>query len=245
MNITPETSVARIAAQNPATVRIFQRFDIDFCCGGKRPLGEVCAEKQLTFGELRSALEAVEAAPDELPSGDAPLSELIRLVLDKYHARLREELPRLGEMSAKVLRVHGDKHPEILPALDASFRRLREELEAHMPKEERVLFPYIEQLETLEAQGGSLQGSPFGTIQAPIGTMEHEHDTAARELARLRELTAGFQPPEGACNTFRGLYHGLSELDRELREHIHLENNVIFPRATELEKKLCRYSGLQ
>ncbi|HEU4753272.1 MAG TPA: iron-sulfur cluster repair di-iron protein [Armatimonadota bacterium] len=238
MNITPETSVARIAAQSPATVRIFQRFDIDFCCGGKRPLGEVCAEKQVTFQELRSALEAVESAPDELPSADAPLSELIRIVLDRYHASLRQELPRLGEMSAKVLRVHGDKHPEMLPALDASFRRLREELEGHMPKEERVLFPYIEQLETVAAQGAMLQGSPFGTIQAPIGTMEHEHEAAARELALLRELTSGFQPPAGACNTFRGLYHGLSELDRELREHIHLENNVIFPRAVELETRL-------
>lgn len=238
MNITPDTPVARVASLNPATIRVFQSFGIDFCCGGKRPLGEVCAERQVTFDELRSALEAAQAAPATLPASDAPLPELIRFVVERYHAKLWEELPRLGEMSAKVLRVHGDRHPDLLPALDATFRDLREELEEHMPKEERVLFPYIEGLTALAGREGSPPSPPFGTVQAPIHAMEHEHETAARALARLRELTSGYLPPAGACNTFRGLYHGLSELDRELREHIHLENNVIFPRAVELEKGL-------
>jgi regulator of cell morphogenesis and NO signaling len=239
MDITPDTSVARIASQSPATIRIFQRFGIDFCCGGKRPLSAVCAEKQMTFEELRSALAAVEAVPAAQPSAEAPLSELIHFVLERYHASLREELPRLGEMSAKVLRVHGDKHPDLLPALDATFRSLREELEDHMPKEEIVLFPYIERLEATAGGGAPLS---FGTIAGPIGMMEHEHETVARELGRLRELTSGYMPPQGACNTFRGLYAGLAELERELKEHIHLENNVIFPRAAELERRLSRPS---
>jgi regulator of cell morphogenesis and NO signaling len=242
MNITPDTPVARIASQSPATIRIFQRFGIDFCCGGKRPLSEVCTEKQMTFEELRSALESVEASPATLPSADAPLAELIRFVLEKYHASLREELPRLGEMSAKVLRVHGDKHPDLLPALDATFRGLRGEIEDHMPKEELVLFPYIERLEATAGESASLPSPSFGTIQTPIGVMEHEHETVAQALARLRELTSGYMPPQGACNTFRGLYAGLAELERELKEHIHLENNVIFPRAVELERKLYRPS---
>jgi regulator of cell morphogenesis and NO signaling len=239
MNITPDTRIAEIASQNPATIRIFQRFGIDFCCGGKRPLGEVCAEKQMTFGELRSALEETGATTAmEIPAADAPLAELVRFIVGKYHADLRTELPRLGQMTAKVLDVHGEKHPDVLPALAATFRGLREELESHMMKEERILFPYVERLEALAAAGQGIAASPFGSIQAPIGMMEHEHESAGQALARLRELTNGYVPPEGACNTFRGLYHGLAELEKALHEHIHLENNVLFPRAARLEEEL-------
>lgn len=240
MNITPDTRIADIAAQNPATIRIFQRFAIDFCCGGKRPLSEVCAEKQVTFGELRSALESAgEPDGSAIPAADASLAELVRFIVDKYHADLRVELPRLAQMAAKVLDAHGARYPDVLPALAATFRGLREELEMHMVKEERVLFPYIERLEALAADGQGLPASPFGSIQAPIGMMEHEHDDAAQALARLRQLTDGYTPPADACNTFRGLYHGLAELERALHEHIHMENNVLFPRATRLEEQLA------
>lgn len=239
MNITPDTRIAEIAAANPATIRIFQRFGIDFCCGGKRPLREACAEKQMTFGELRAELEAAGApGSTEMPLADAPLPELVRFIVDEYHADLRGELPRLGQMAAKVLAAHGEKHPELLPALVSTFRGLRQELEEHMAKEERVLFPYVERLAALAASGQGLAASPFSSIEAPIGMMEHEHDDAARALARLRELTRGYVPPDGACNTFRGLYHGLAELEKALHEHIHLENNVLFPRAARLEGEL-------
>ncbi len=239
MNLTPETRIADIAAQNPATIRVFQRFGIDFCCGGKRPVGEVCAEQELSFGELQAELESAGTpGATEIPSAEAKLTDLIRFIVDKYHADLRVELPRLGQMAAKVLDVHGEKHPAVLPALVATFRALREELESHMMKEERVLFPYIERLEKLAADGASLSASPFGSIQAPIGMMEHEHADAAEGLARLRQLTEGYTPPADACNTFRGLYHGLAELEKALHEHIHLENNVLFPRATRLEGAL-------
>lgn len=239
MNITPDTRIADIAAQNPATIRIFQRFGIDFCCGGKRPVSEACAEKQVTFGELQRELEAAgETSATEIPGADAKLTDLIRYIVDKYHADLRVELPRLGQMAAKVLDVHGARFPEMLPALFATFRGLREELEMHMMKEERVLFPYVERLEAMAERSERLPASPFGSIQAPIGMMEHEHDDAAKALATLRRLTGGYTPPADACNTFRGLYHGLEELEKALHEHIHLENNVVFPRATRLEEEL-------
>ncbi|MFL6201461.1 MAG: iron-sulfur cluster repair di-iron protein [Thermoanaerobaculia bacterium] len=238
MNITPETRIADIASQNPATIRVFQRFGIDFCCGGKRPVAEACSEKQMTFGELQRELEmAGGPSATEIPGADAKLGELIRFIVDRYHADLRTELPRLSQMAAKVLDAHGPRHPE-LADLATTLRGLREELESHMIKEERVLFPYVEKLEALAADGKRLSGSPFGSIQAPIGMMEHEHDVAARFLARLREITNAHTPPEDACNTFRGLYHGLAELEKALHEHIHLENNVVFPRATKLEEEL-------
>ncbi len=238
MNITPETRIADVATANPATIKIFQHHGIDFCCGGKRPLSEVCAERHITFSELRMVLEVVGTERPDLPAADAPLSELVRFIVDHYHAGLREELPRLGQMAAKVLSVHGARHPEVLPELEATFRALREELEMHMMKEERILFPYIERLEQTSTQGASLPGSPFGSIDAPIGAMEHEHDDAGRALARMRELTGGYVPPDDACNTFRGLYHGLEEFEATLHEHIHLENNVLFPRAARLEREL-------
>lgn len=239
MNITPDTRIADIATQNPATIRIFQRFGIDFCCGGKRPLSEACADKHMTFAELRSALESAGAPDSSTPPAGASLTELIRFIVDKYHADLRQELPRLGQMAAKVLDVHGARYPDVFPALAATFRGMREELEMHMIKEERVLFPYVERLEALAADGQTLTASPFGSIQAPIGMMEHEHEDAAQALARLRQLTDGYTPPADACNTFRGLYHGLAELEKALHEHIHLENNVVFPRAARLEEELA------
>jgi len=243
MNITPDTRVAEVAAQNPATIRIFQRFAIDFCCGGKRPLSEACAEKKMPFEELRALLEAAGdpdgSAMPEMPAADAGLAEMIRFIVDTYHADLRSELPRLDQMAAKVLDAHGAKYPDVLPALQETLRGLREELESHMMKEERVLFPYVERLEALAADGRRLAASPFGSIQAPIGMMEHEHEIAGQALARLRELTAGYVPPADACNTFRGLYHGLAELEKALHEHIHLENNVLFPRAARLEEELA------
>jgi regulator of cell morphogenesis and NO signaling len=242
MNITPETRIADIAAQNPATIRVFQQLGIDFCCGGKRPLAEACAEKQITFAELSSVLASAatagERASTEIPGADAKLAELIRFIVDRYHAELRTELPRLAQMAAKVLDAHGAKHPEVFPELVRVFAGLKAELDSHMMKEEQILFPYIERLEALAAAEETLPASPFGSIQAPIGMMEHEHDDAARALARLREITGAYTPPADACNTFRGLYHGLAELEKALHEHIHLENNVVFPRATRLEEEL-------
>ncbi len=236
MNITPETRVADVATANPATIKIFQRQGIDFCCGGKRPLAEVCEEKGMSFRALQEALEGAGGEAPQLPAGDAPLTEIVRFVVDHFHAGLREELPRLGEMVAKVLNVHGERHPEVKD-LAATFRALREELEMHLLKEERVLFPYVERLEALVLQGRPLTTPPFA--DGPIGAMEHEHDDAGRALARLRELTGGYVPPADACNTFRGLYHGLEEFEAALHQHIHLENNVLFPRTARLERELA------
>jgi regulator of cell morphogenesis and NO signaling len=240
MDITPETRIADIAAQNPATIKVFQRLGIDFCCGGKRPLAEACRDRQITISELTSALASVEAERPQLPSADSRLGELIRFIVDRYHADLRVELPRLSQMAAKVLDAHGARNPEVFPELNQVFAGLRAELESHMIKEERILFPYVERLEMLADKDQALPASPFGSIQAPIGMMEHEHDDAARALDRLRQLTNGYTPPADACNTFRGLYFGLAELEKALHEHIHLENNVLFPRAARLEEELIQ-----
>jgi regulator of cell morphogenesis and NO signaling len=242
MDITPDLHVARIATRDPATIRVFQRHGIDFCCGGKRPLAEACTEHGVDFDTLRDELATAAAGPGEAERdwAGAPLGELADHIVERFHAALREDLPRLAMMVDKVVAVHGDKHPEVLPALGRTFHALRAELEAHMPKEEHVLFPYAKELERLKAAGGPFAGSPFGSVRTPIGVMEDEHDVAARALAELRRLTDGFEPPAGACTTFCGLYHGLAELESDTHRHIHLENNVLFPRAEALEAELTR-----
>jgi regulator of cell morphogenesis and NO signaling len=230
MTILLETTVAEIAAAFPPTIRVFQRHGLDFCCGGKRPLAQACREHGLDAESVRGELErTVQAAPP--PARDwtrEPLAALIEHIVTYYHARLRAELDRLLPMADKVERVHGERHPEAA-VVNTTLRALAADLEPHMMKEEVVLFPYVARLAS--GDGG---GTPFATY-GPIPVMEAEHEAAGRLLETLRHTTEGYTAPEDACLTFRGLYSGLAELEAELHEHIHLENNVLFPRVVELE----------
>jgi regulator of cell morphogenesis and NO signaling len=238
MTITPDTQVAAIATALPASIRVFQRFGIDFCCGGKRPLSEVCAEHQVPFQDVAAALEAARVRPsDDRDWTQARLTELVDHIIRRYHDSLREELPRLQAMSAKVLDVHGAKLPETLPRLNAALSELAADLESHMAKEEMILFPAVNELEAAQAAGRAPQTRfPLGALRMPIAVMEQEHERAGELLATLREATDGYAPPDWACNTFRGLYQGLEELEGDMHVHVHLENNILFPRAAELEQ---------
>ncbi|MFP3940626.1 MAG: iron-sulfur cluster repair di-iron protein [Thermoanaerobaculia bacterium] len=240
MDITPELHVAKIATRHPGTIRVFQRHGIDFCCGGKRPLAEACTEHGLDFESLREELAAEMAGPvpDEKDWNEASLTELIDHIVGRYHDSLRQELPRLAAMADRVLTVHGEKYPDMLPALARTFHGLRSELESHTMKEEQILFPWVREMEGLARTGAGAAAAPGPSVDGPIAVMEAEHDDAAHALAELRRLTEGFQPPTGACTTFRGLYHGLAELEADTHRHIHLENNVLFPRAQALEAEL-------
>ncbi len=244
MDITPETHVAKIATRHPGTIRVFQRHGIDFCCGGGIPLATAASEHGLDLHALLGELAEAAAGPeaDERDWGEAPLAELVDHILTRYHDRLREDLPRLAAMADRVVEVHGAKHPDVLPALARTVHALRGELESHTLKEEEILFPWIcetERMATSSASRGSgVVGFPMGSVEAPIAVMEAEHDDAARALAELRRLTGGFEPPAGACTTFRGLYQGLAELEADTHRHIHLENNVLFPRAKALEAEV-------
>ena len=231
------TPVGEIVARHPSTSRIFDRAGVDFCCGGKRPLGEVCAAKGLPADHLLAELEAELAAAGDEPDAslaDAPLPALARYIVERFHVPLREELPRLGRMAERVLEAHGRAHPEVVPELVRIFRAFRPELEEHMAKEEALLFPAIEALEA-PAAGSAARLSPIG---AQIAALEGDHDGAGAALTRLRELTGGFTPPAGACNTFRALYDGLARLESEMHLHVHLENSVLFPRALARESEL-------
>jgi regulator of cell morphogenesis and NO signaling len=224
MNITESTTVAEITAALPSSVRVFQRHGVDFCCGGRRPIGVVCEEQGLSFEELAEAIaaSAAEPAAGQQDWTRAPLHALIDHIVATYPDPLREELPRLETMAARVVQAHG-AHASHLPRLEAVVRELAADLSAHMQKEEQVLFPAIRAIEA---------GNPAPLrIGNPIHVMEHEHDRAGALLAELRDVTGGYAAPEWACQTFRALYHGLAELEASMHVHVHLENNVLFPRA--------------
>ena len=228
MTITETTLIADIAADVPSSVRVFQRYGVDFCCGGKRPLAAACQEQGLSFPEIKDEIERVGAGPaaSQRDWNTASLHDLTEHIVTTYHEPLREEMPRLEAMAARVARVHGQKAPRLLDRIEAIVGELSADLTGHMRKEEIVLFPVIRGIEN-----GATSPMP---LDRPIHVMELEHDRAGELLAELRALTAGYAPPDWACATTRALYQGLAELEASMHVHVHLENNVLFPRAIAL-----------
>ncbi len=237
-NLNANSKVGEWVAQHPRTSRVFEALQIDFCCRGRTTLEEACQDQQLNptevVAKLLEGIETTEAEPAEQWT-QARLADLCDHIEQTHHAYLREELPRLNAMISKVVKVHSKAHAE-LPEIEQAFGELRAELEPHMFKEEQVLFPAIRQLEQSKTQ----PEFPFGTVANPIRMMEHEHDNAGNALSRIRKLTRDFTVPEGACNTYRAMLDGLSELEADLHQHIHKENNILFPRAAEREETLSR-----
>jgi regulator of cell morphogenesis and NO signaling len=235
MTIATRT-VREIALEQPGSIRVFERFGIDYCCGGRKPLSEACAAKEIEMDAVIDALEAAAQTPAEV-ADDWNLKSLTHLcghIVATHHAYVRRELPRLATLAEKVVNRHGATRPE-LPIIQATLARLEEELTQHLAKEEVVLFPYISRLERAIADGGETPASCFGTVANPIAMMTQEHDGAGMLLDVIRKQSQQYAPPEGACPTYHAFYDGLREFEQDLHKHIHLENNVLFPRAIKLE----------
>ncbi len=229
-------TVGQWVVQCPATSRVFEDFGIDFCCGGDETLAEACRTKKIDLQAVLQRLRDVQDRPDQPDETDwssESMSDLCDHIETMHHAFLRSELPRLEQLGRRVIQRHGEAHPELLDVM-RKFQELRAELEPHMAKEELVLFPAIRQLES----ASRVPDYPFGTIANPIEMMEHEHDTAGGVLKEIRRLTNQFQPPPGACNSYRAWYDSLRELEVDMHLHIHKENNVLFPRALQLQTEL-------
>jgi regulator of cell morphogenesis and NO signaling len=221
--ITQQTHIAEIAAGSLAAIRVFMRHEIDFCCGGKRPLAEICEKKGLDpnglIGELDAAMR--ESVADDVDWNTRSTEDLIRQIVNRHHAYLRSELPRLSAWLSKVYRKYGEQDAAILEGLPEIFERMKTELDAHLTKEEVMLFPYIL----------NPAGRPYPTFAGPLQCMEAEHDSVGEVLTTIRRMTLNFTPPPHACTTYKALFAGLAELEADLMLHIHLENNVLFPRV--------------
>jgi regulator of cell morphogenesis and NO signaling len=229
-------TVREIALEQPSSIRVFEHFGIDYCCGGRKPLAEACAARNIEVDTVLAALEAATKGP--APTGEdwtsASLESLSAHIIVTHHAYVKRELPRLAALAERVVRRHGDTQAE-LPLLQAKLALLDEELTQHLVKEEVVLFPYVAKLERALTTGSTLPRGCFGTVANPIAMMTAEHDAAGGLLAEMRELSNNFTPPVGACPTYCAYYAGLGEFEQDLHRHIHLENNILFPRAIKME----------
>ncbi|MFZ0735186.1 MAG: iron-sulfur cluster repair di-iron protein [Candidatus Sulfotelmatobacter sp.] len=240
MTATTQT-VREIALEQPTAIRVFEQFGIDYCCGGRKPLAEACAAGNLEIDSVIAALEEAERKPGaEIENwAEKSLESLGSYILTKHHAYVKRELPRLAQLAQKVVNRHGLTRPE-LPVIAATLTQLDEELTQHLAKEEAVLFPYIAGLERSVSIGTPRPRSCFGTVANPIAMMTQEHDAAGVLTSEIRRLSGNFTTPVDSCPTFHAFYDGLKEFEQDLHQHMHLENNILFPRAIELENSICQ-----
>jgi regulator of cell morphogenesis and NO signaling len=231
-------TVRDVALEMPQATRVFEKLKIDYCCGGDKPLGEACATAGVEVANLEQMLS--EAAQTEgqgnglFDPQKAALSELVGYILDKHHVYTKEEMTRLEPLIEKVITAHGENHPE-LQGIDAFFQQLCADLKPHMSKEEQILFPYIIEMERSTVENRPASFAPFGTVHNPIRMMMMEHDTAGDLLRELRALSSNYTVPPDGCISYQTLYQALEAFEQDLHQHIHLENNILFPRAIEME----------
>lgn len=233
-------TVREYAVAMPAATRIFESLGIDYCCGGQQSLAEACAKAGVAVDGVLDSLKKIETSEPNSDAGEwkkAQLSELITHIVEKHHIFTREELERLDALLTKVCGVHGQNHPELFD-IQREFKKLRSDLEPHMLKEEHVLFPYITLLEQMNAQNAPAPRAPFGTVRNPVRMMMSEHDAAGDILRAIRQASSDFTVPPDACISYQTLYRALMDLEADLHQHIHLESNILFPQAVEIEDAL-------
>ena len=222
-----------IVSDNYQAATIFERYGLDFCCGGRSSLAEACRHRRVDLNAVVTEIQGLAAAGSDEVSFDDTLG-LIAHIVERHHAYVRTALPSIQAHLEKVVRAHGDRHPE-LHTIAGLFQAVSQELSSHMLKEEQVLFPYIRALAEAVLRGGPPPPDMFGSVQNPIRMMESEHQQVGGELANIRALSSGYEPPEDACTTYRLVYEELRAFEHDLHRHVHLENNVLFPQAMKLE----------
>lgn len=230
-------TVGELAAEVPNSIRVFETWKIDYCCGGRTPLADACANVGKSVDQFAAELSRMAAVPDSgVDWQSQSLSEMAANICSTYHAYTREELKTIAPIAQKVLQVHGSRRPE-LQVVGALIANLSGDMLPHMLKEEQVLFPYVDRLEEAAASGSAAPTPFFGTVKHPVRTMMMDHDAVGELLARLRSVTDEYTPPASACFSYRELYRRLAEFEQRTHEHVHVENNIYFVRAVALEDR--------
>jgi regulator of cell morphogenesis and NO signaling len=240
MTFDESKTVRELALAIPSATKVFEKLGIDYCCGGGKKLGEACVQAKLPLEQVLRDLEQAESsrlARNESSTDwrSEQLADLIDHIVKKHHEFVKSEIPRLSGLATKVAGKHGQNHPET-SKVNELFETLADELSMHMMKEEQILFPYIARMEEAFIEKSPVVPPPFGTVQNPIRMMVSEHDDAGTVLRDLRSVTSDYKAPEDACTSYRTLYNGLLEFEADLHQHIHLENNILFPRALAMEE---------
>ena len=235
-NFTTRT-IREIAIESPATTRVFEEYKIDYCCHGNTTFNDACRDAGVSPVEISKKIADVLSREETSTAADPSLELLIAHILRTHHVYTKQELEQLTPLMAKVVTRHGEHHPELLE-LQTIFKEICDDLGPHMVKEETVLFPYIIQLEASLAMHIAGPRPHFGTVLNPVRMMSIEHETVGGLLLRMRDVSNQYQTPEGACPSFAALYARLADLERDLHQHIHLENNMLFPRAIAMEERV-------
>lgn len=233
-------TVRELAIELPNATRVFEKIGIDYCCGGGVALEEACTRAGIPVQDVIDSLQQAELSTQAADFNDwqtKSLTELTSYILERHHVFTREEMDRLDPLLSKVCSVYSQTRPELLQ-IQSLFQQLKQDLLTHMLKEEQVLFPYVAQLEDASSNGKMLTTPFFGTMRNPVWMMTTEHETAGDVLRSIRYLSSDFKPPAEACVSYQTLYQALEGLERDLHQHIHLENNILFPRAVKLESTL-------
>ncbi len=236
MNFSSETKVKDIALSNPGARQILEDAGVDYCCGGGKSLHEACMHADVPAAGILKRLRenSEQVSPGEAVWVSAPLADLTRHIREKHHRYVREAIARVRPLFEKVKAKHGEKHREIA-AIEELFLEVGREMIMHMQKEEQILFPYIDALEHSANGNGSLEPPFFQTVQNPIHAMMKEHDSAGDLVKQIRKASAEYTPPADGCTSYQALYQDLREFEADLHQHVHLENNILFPRAVEME----------
>ncbi|MBN1300640.1 MAG: iron-sulfur cluster repair di-iron protein [Melioribacteraceae bacterium] len=236
-NIDLNLTVGDTVKNNYKTAGVFKKYKIDFCCGGNKTIGEVCSDKNINVDEFTAALsETANQSHDSIHNyNDWETDFLVKYIINVHHKSVKDNIPGLIEYTSKIADVHGERHPELLKVAEL-FGEISQELEHHLMKEEQILFPYILELHDSARNNLQPEPSPFGTVHNPIAMMIAEHENAGNLLKEIREITSDYTLPDDACNTYAVTYKKLDEFENDLHLHIHLENNILFPRAVKLEE---------
>jgi len=238
MNITEQKTVAEVVTENIKAAHIFKKHGIDFCCGGGITIEKACAKNGVDYAVLGKELEEIdENVPRAYNYDSWDLGFLSDYIVNTHHKYVEESIPVLLEYAAKVANVHGHHYKEVVE-INELVIEIAKELAVHMKKEELILFPFIKQLVIADKKKLKPDLPLFGTVNDPIEMMEDEHENAGDIFKRIAKLSNNYTPPTEACNTFRALYAKLQEFEDDLHRHVHLENNILFPKTKILEQKL-------
>ena len=236
MNFSTETRVNEIALSNPGARRVLEDAGVDYCCGGGKSLRDACSRAGVAADEIlqRLRLNGEPTTDGDIEWRNASLAELTRHIRERHHQYVRDSIPRVRALLAKIREKHGSKYREI-EDIDKLFGHVACEMTAHMQKEEQILFPYIDALQRAASANGSVEPPFFQTVRNPIRAMMQEHDSAGELVRNIRKASNAYQAPADACASFQATYQELKQFEEDLHLHVHLENNILFPRAVQLE----------
>jgi len=237
-NITSNSIIGQVVRENYQMASVFKQHQIDFCCNGNRTIQEACESAEIDFEKVLNELNSITNEGNEnIDFTSWPLDLLVSYIVKKHHRFVEEKITEIKPYLAKIVQVHGNQHPELLE-IQKLFLASAGELTQHMKKEELILFPFIEKMVETQLSGKALTPPHFQTVENPISMMQTEHDNEGERFRKIAELTNNYTPPANACNTYRVTFALLKEFENDLHEHIHLENNILFPEAITLQSKV-------